>query len=132
MPLRLDARSPDFSASFQTLVAQKRGADEDVDQLVQTIIADVVADGDAALVRYSHKFDRVDLAELGLRVSATDIDAALGVCDPDAVAALKLAHRRIVSFHERQPPADVRFTDELGVELGWRWRPIARWPATSG
>ena len=124
MPLRLDARSPDFSASFGTLVAQRRGADEDVDLLVQTIIADVVADGDAALVRHSSKFDRVDLTELGFRVSTADVDAALGVCDPDAVAALKLAHRRIVSFHERQCPTDVRFTDELGVELGWRWRAI--------
>jgi histidinol dehydrogenase len=124
MPLRLDARSPDFRASFQTLVAQKRGVDEDVDQLVQRIIADVVADGDAALVRYSRKFDRVDLAEIGLRVSTTDIDGALDACDPDAIAALKLAHGRIVSFHERQHPADVRFTDELGVELGWRWRSI--------
>jgi len=124
MPVRLDARSPDFSASFQTLVAQKRGADEDVDQLVQTIIADVIANGDAALVRYSAKFDRVDLAELGLRVSAAEIDAALDACDPEAVAALKLAHGRIVAFHERQHPADQRFTDELGVELGWRWRSI--------
>ncbi|MGO9674068.1 MAG: histidinol dehydrogenase [Methylocella sp.] len=124
MPVRLDARSPDFSASFQTLVALRRGAGEDVDQLVQTIIADVIADGDASLVRYSSKFDRVDLLELGLRVSAADIDAALGACDPEAVAALQLAHSRIVAFHERQHPADERFTDELGVELGWRWRPI--------
>ncbi len=124
MVVRLDSRSPDFGALFQALVAQKRGADENVDQLAQAIIADVVANGDAALFHYSSKFDRVDLAELGLRVSPGDIDAALGVCDLEAVAALRLAHRRIVAFHERQYPADALFTDELGVELGWRWRSI--------
>ena len=124
MPVRLDSRSPDFSASFRTLVALKRGVDDDVDQLAQAIIADVIANGDAALLRYSSKFDRVDLAKLGLRVNAADIDAALGACDPEAVDALRLAHRRIVAFHERQYPTDERFTDELGVELGWRWRSI--------
>ncbi len=124
MPVRLDARSPDFSASFQALVSQKRGTGEDVDRLVQSIISDVILNGDAALFHYSSKFDRVDLAEIGLRVNVADIDAALGASDPDAVAALKLAHRRIVAFHERQRPVDQRFTDELGVELGWRWRSI--------
>ncbi len=29
-----------------------------------------------------------------------------------------------MDFHRRQKPADLRFTDPLGVELGWRWRPI--------
>jgi histidinol dehydrogenase len=124
MPVRLDVRSPDFSASFQTLVALKRGADENVDQLVEAIIADVVAKGDAALVSYSKKFDRIDLHETGLRVGGADIDAALGLCEPEALVALKLAHKRIVAFHERQYPSDEQFTDEIGVELGWRWRSI--------
>lgn len=124
MPVRLDSRSPDFFASFQTLVALKRTTDADVHGRVQAIVADVMAAGDAALVRYSKEFDRVDLSELGLRVSAADIDVSLGLCDPHAVAALKLAHSRIVAFHERQYPTDERFVDDLGVELGWRWRAI--------
>ena len=45
-------------------------------------------------------------------------------CDKTALAALKLAHARVMDFHLRQKPADLRFTDALGVELGWRWRPI--------
>ncbi len=40
------------------------------------------------------------------------------------MAALRLAHARIVSFHERQRPEDLRFTDALGVDLGWRWTAI--------
>ena len=124
MPLRLDARSPDFAASFNTLLAMKREVAEDVDQAVQAIIADVVADGDAALIGYSRKFDRVDLAKLDLRVGGSDIDAAFEHCRPEALDALRFAHARIIAFHERQLPQDLRFTDPLGVELGWRWRPI--------
>ncbi|MGH6853587.1 MAG: histidinol dehydrogenase, partial [Methylocella sp.] len=124
MPLRLDTRSPDFAASFNALLAMKREVSEDVDQAVQAIIADVAAHGDAALISYSRQFDRVDLEKLGLRVGAADVDAAFARCPPDALDALRFAQARIVAFHERQLPQDLRFTDPLGVELGWRWRPI--------
>lgn len=124
MPLRLDTRSPDFSAAFSALLATKREVAEDVDHVAQAIIADVIAKGDEALIAYSLKFDRVDLSRLGLRVDADEVDAALALCSPEAVAALELAHARIVAFHKRQLPDDCLFTDSLGVELGWRWRPI--------
>src|SRR6202040_1064581 len=124
MPLRLDTRSSDFGASFNALLAMKREVAEDVDQAVQAIIADIVAHGDAALIGYSRKFDRVDLEKLGLRVGGADIDAAFEHCPPEALDALRFAHARIIAFHERQLPQNLRFTDPLGVELGWRWRPI--------
>ena len=58
------------------------------------------------------------------RSASAEIDAAIGACEPNALKALELAHARVMDYHQRQKPADVRFTDELGVELGWRWRPI--------
>lgn len=124
MSLWLETRSPDFNASFKALLSVKRESAEDVDHAVQAIIADVVAHGDDALVAYSKKFDRVDLSSLGLRVGAEEVEAALVCCPPKALAALELAHARIVAFHERQLPQDQLFTDLLGVELGWRWRAI--------
>ncbi|HVP99047.1 MAG TPA: histidinol dehydrogenase, partial [Roseiarcus sp.] len=45
-------------------------------------------------------------------------------CEPKALKALEFAHSRIADYHARQKPADVRYVDALGVELGWRWRPI--------
>ncbi|MGO9135756.1 MAG: histidinol dehydrogenase [Methylovirgula sp.] len=124
MAVRLDGQAPDFAASFAALLAMKRETAEDVDQAVQKIIADVVARGDAALLDYSAKFDHVDLAKLGLAVSKAEIAAARAAVPADALAALDLAHQRISIFHERQKPQDEIFTDALGVELGWRWRPI--------
>ena len=124
MPLRLDTRSPDFDASFNALLAMKREVAEDVDQAVSAIIAEVIARGDDAVVAYSRKFDSVDLEKLGLRVNTSEIDAAVELCSAEALDALRFAHSRIVTFHERQLPEDLQFTDELGVELGWRWHAI--------
>jgi histidinol dehydrogenase len=124
MPVKLDKRAKDFEKAFETLLATKREGATDVDQAVQKIIADVVARGDAALVDYSRQFDRVDLAALGLAVSAKDITAAKHAAAPEALAALNFAQQRITAFHEMQRPQDLMFTDPLGVELGWRWQPI--------
>ena len=124
MPLRLDTRDADFADRFAELLAMKREVSEDVDTAARDIIAAVQARGDAALIDLSRKFDRVDLAALGLRVSAAEIDAAFAAAPAEAVEALRLAHARIVAFHERQRPQDLRFTDAAGVELGWRWSAV--------
>lgn len=124
MPLRLDTRNPDFKASFDTLLTMKREAAEDVDRAVQAIIAEVIAKGDAALFAYSQKFDRIDLEKRGLRVGQGEIGAAWESCSAESLEALRFAHARIVAFHERQLPQDERYTDALGVELGWRWLPV--------
>src|SRR5665213_2471250 len=124
MPVHLDSQSADFTQGFAALLATKREAAQDVEQIVRGIIADVRARGDKALVELTMKFDRVDLAKVGLRVSAAEIDAAASACKADALDALQLARDRIDAYHRRQKPADERFTDQLGVELGSRWTAI--------
>jgi histidinol dehydrogenase len=124
MPLRLHSQSPDFSKRFRAFLGVKREAAQDVDTAVRGIIADVRARGDKALIELSAKFDRVDLDKLGLRVSAAEIDDAAAACQGAALKALTLARDRIEAYHRRQKPADERFTDPLGVELGFRWTPI--------
>jgi histidinol dehydrogenase len=124
MPLRLDSRSPDFEPRFRSLLATKREAAQDVEDTVRAIIADVVARGDEALIDITRKFDRVDLTEVGLRVSAEEADAAEKACDPTTLDALALARDRIEAYHRKQKPADTRYTDALGVELGAKWTAI--------
>jgi histidinol dehydrogenase len=125
MPLRLDTRDADFAERFAAFLSTKREAAPDVEQAVRAIIADVVARGDAALIDLTRRFDRVDLSVIGLRVGRDEIAAAAGACDPVALAALKLARERIEAYHRRQLPRDERFSDALGVELGYRWTAIA-------
>jgi len=125
MPLRLDTRDADFADRFSAFLATKREASQDVEQAVRSIIAEVVAHGDRALIELSQKFDRIDLRAVGLRVSAQEIAAAAAACDRAALDALELARERIEAYHRRQVPRDERFTDALGVELGYRWTAIA-------
>ncbi len=113
-----------FGADFAALLSAKREVSEDVDRIVQDIIANVRERGDAALIEYSKKFDRLDLSPSTLAVSIADMDAAVAGADPEIVAALQLAHDRIESHHKRQMPKDDRYTDAIGVELGSRWTAI--------
>ena len=124
MPIRLDSRSADFAARFADFLATKRETSSDVDQAVRAIISDVRQNGDRALIELSRKFDRIDLDQVGLRVSAAELDATTAACDKRALDALKLARDRIEAYHQRQKPTDDRFTDALGVELGHRWSAI--------
>jgi histidinol dehydrogenase len=125
MPIRLDTRSADFGARFHAFLGTKRESSQDVEAAVRAIMADVVARGDAALVELTKKFDRVELDAGSLRVSVAEVDAADAQCDRKALAALRLAHERIEAYHGRQRPQDQRFTDAIGVDLGYRWTPIA-------
>ncbi|HLL26058.1 MAG TPA: histidinol dehydrogenase [Xanthobacteraceae bacterium] len=124
MPIRLNTRDKDFAAQFDRFLAAKREAAEDIDAAVRAIIAEVQKDGDRALIALSRKFDRVDLGKTGMKVSSSDLDAALASIDPATRKALAFAQERIESHHRRQLPVDLHYTDALGVELGHRWTPI--------
>src|SRR6266581_8466039 len=124
MPIRLDAAAPDFAERFRAFLLAKRETAEDVEAKVRAIIADVAKRGDAALIEFSRKFDRVDLETLGLRVDLAEIEAAASRCDREALDALQFARDRIEAYHRRQLPADEHFVDPLGVELSWRWTAI--------
>jgi histidinol dehydrogenase len=124
MTWRLDASAADFEESFAALLATKREAAQDVDDTVRDIIADVAARGDAALIDFSKKFDHIDLAQTGIALTKAEIDAAEARVPKETLEALDLAHARIAAFHERQRPQDLRYKDEAGVELGWRWSAV--------
>ena len=95
-----------------------------MDAAVREIIAQVRRDGDAALIALTQKFDRLDLAQAGIRVSEAEIAAAVAACDADTLEALNLARGRIESHHLRQLPRDDSYTDALGAELGSRWTAV--------
>ncbi|MCV3243881.1 histidinol dehydrogenase [Mesorhizobium sp. ZC-5] len=124
MAITLNQADNDFEARFATFLTTKREVSADVDLAVRQIIDTVRADGDDALRAYSLKFDRADLAELGIAVSREDIERAYEAADAETVEALKFARDRIHAHHRRQRPQDDRYTDPIGVELGSRWTAI--------
>jgi histidinol dehydrogenase len=124
MPLRLSTREPGFEEGFQQLVEAKREAVADVDDAVAAIIEDVARRGDEALIEYTRRFDGVDLAIAGLRLTRDEVAAGAACAPPATVAALRLAAERIEAFHRRQLPPPIDYVDPLGVRLANRWRPI--------
>jgi len=124
MPVRLDRNSADFAQRFAGFLAMKREVSADIESATRAIVDDVAARGDLALIEATRKFDRLDLKPAGLRITSAEIDAAVKACDAGTLDALKFARDRIEVFHRRQLPKDERFTDALGVELGWRWSAI--------
>jgi histidinol dehydrogenase len=124
MPVRLDSSSADFAERFAGFLGAKREVSADIEAATRAIVDDVAARGDIALLEATRKFDRLDLNPEDMRISGGEIDAAMQACDTETLDALKFARDRIEVFHARQLPKDERFTDALGVELGWRWSAI--------
>lgn len=94
MPLRLTTQDPDFERRFADLLAMKREVSEEVNEVVRAIGADVATRGDAAVIDYTSRFDRLHLTAETLRVPLGEIEAALGACDPRTLEALRLAADR--------------------------------------
>jgi histidinol dehydrogenase len=124
MPMQLDSAAPDFERRFTALLGQKREVSEEVTAAAAAIVAEVRRDGDAALIRLSQRFDHVDLGASGIAVTPAERQATLALCPAPALEALRLAKTRIEAYHTRQKPRDERFTDDLGVTLGWRWTAV--------
>jgi histidinol dehydrogenase len=118
---RFDVSDPGFEAAFSAFLSERRGSPAQVDAAVAEIIERVRTEGVAAVLDYSRRFDGAHLTEDQLRVTDAEIEAGAAACAPQVREAIAFAAARIRAYHERQRPADAWFTDEAGVELGWRW-----------
>lgn len=122
MTARLTHNQPDFDSALMALLNSRNVGASDVSSVVKNIIADVQARGDAALIDYTKKFDRVELTSL--RMSDTQIEAAAATCAPDVRAALEVASARIRAYHTAQKPSNHQWVDAQGVTLGWQYAPL--------
>jgi histidinol dehydrogenase len=118
---RFNTQDPGFDADFAAFLDEPRGSPAEVDAAVAEIIERVRVEGLRALLDYARRFDGVELDEESIHVTPDEIAAGAAECLPEVREAIAFAARRIRAYHARQRPADARFTDEAGVELGWRW-----------
>jgi histidinol dehydrogenase len=125
VPLRLDAGDADFEARFQAYLDTGRDDDERVDAAVAEIIARVVKEGDAALLDYTHRFDRLSVTAAGLRIGPDEIGAAVAECPAELLHAIDVAATRIEDFHRRQFPEGYSYEDGVGNRLGLRWTSVS-------
>ncbi|MBU0726253.1 MAG: histidinol dehydrogenase [Alphaproteobacteria bacterium] len=124
MPRRLTITEPGFAQDFAAFLAENRDNGVDVTGVVSDIVKRVRAEGDAAVLEYTQKFDRLTLTPWTMHIPAAEVDAAFAACDAAHIEALKIAAGRIESFHQRQLPEGFAYTDAQGVELGLRWTAV--------
>ncbi len=116
----LATKDAGFEAAFADLLSRAQVSPE-VSGAVREIIGRVRAEGDAALLDYTARFDRLELTAQGLRVTAEELAAAEAQTPKALREALALAARRIETFHLAQMPSDFAYTDDAGITCGLRW-----------
>ncbi|MEI7430370.1 MAG: histidinol dehydrogenase, partial [Betaproteobacteria bacterium] len=116
-----------FTAQLDALLAFESAQDESVDRAVATILADVKARGDAAVVEFTHRFDRLDVQSMAeLELSKEDLQSALDGLPKPQREALEEAARRVRSYHERQPLQSWQYEEADGTLLGQKVTPLDR------
>ena len=120
----LDIDDRGFEAAFDALVSGRRAATADVTAEVAAVVADIRGRGDAAIAEYAARFDGRRVGAAGFRIGGAEIQRSAVRAPARALQALELAASRIEDFHRRQLPEDVAYTDEAGIELGWRWTAV--------
>ena len=121
---RFDASDAGFDTAFRAFLNERRGSPADVDATAAEILDGVRTGGIQAVLDYARRFDKADLTEETIRVTAAEIEEGVAQTPRDVLEAIDFAAKRIRAYHIRQRPEDQAWTDEAGVELGWRWTPL--------
>lgn len=124
---RLDARSEDFAGALDGLLAWDTSEDAELTRTVRSIIERVRSEGDAAVLDFTCRFDRLEAGGLAeLEVSADALAAAHGAIGEAEREALEFAAARIRAYHEHQRSDSWDYRDEHGNRLGQRVTPLDR------
>lgn len=116
---RFNTADANFEASLHELLAFETAQDDSIDTVVADILRDVKKRGDAAVLEYTQRFDRVDaqgMAELELPQSS--LKAALESLPADQRQALQQAADRVRGYHEKQLMSSWTYTEADGTMLG--------------
>ena len=123
----MDTAESSFAVELDSLLAWEARESTDVARVAAEIIAEVRADGDAALIRLSRRLDGVVVDQIAdLELSPDELDRALADLPDADREALETAAARIRAYHERQPQGAFEYTDEYGNVLGSRITPLDR------
>jgi len=124
---RLATLDADFSAKMDALLAFEGAQDEAVERTVVAILANVKARGDAAVVEYSNKFDRLAVSSMAdLELSKSELQKALDGLPAEQRQALEAAAQRVRIYHEKQKLEGWRYTEADGTMLGQMITPLDR------
>jgi histidinol dehydrogenase len=124
---KLSSRSVGFNAELDKLLAFEETADEKLEATVAGILADVRKRGDAAVLEYTRKFDRLPLANAAaMELSRNELRVAFDGLPADQRSALEQAAQRVTDYHKKQVQSSWNYTDDDGTMLGQQVTPLDR------
>ncbi|HEX8962102.1 MAG TPA: histidinol dehydrogenase, partial [Rhodocyclaceae bacterium] len=127
MMRRLSTRDPEFLATLDALLAFDNSTDEAIERTVAEILANVRTLGDAAVLDYTSRFDKLPATSMAqLELSRDVLAAAFDGLPADQKAALEQAAARVRSYHERQKAESWEYTETDGTRLGQKVTPLDR------
>ena len=112
------------SKTFDNLVNRDDKGKRRIQEKVANILKSVRAEGDNALIKFTSRFDKVDLRRRDLRVTEAEISGAYQDIKPEIVNTLKKIIRNTDKFYRNQMPRSWTIRHESGVELGEKFEPI--------
>ncbi|OUR73464.1 histidinol dehydrogenase [Methylophaga sp. 41_12_T18] len=116
---QLTTADDDFQAQLEALLAWDAASDETVTETVKDILKQVKGKGDAAVLDYSRRFDRIEADTLAeLEISLERAQHALETIPAEQRAALQAAADRVRSYHEHQKQESWTYTEADGTVLG--------------
>ncbi len=118
------ANSKEYKKAVLKLVNRIEHGPTDVADTVDKIIQDVRGKGDAALLRYTKKFDKADYTTRTMKVSKREIDKCFKLADRSVINSLEVSADRIRKFHARQKEKSWTVNTK-GSRLGQLIRPLA-------
>ncbi|UYZ83873.1 histidinol dehydrogenase [Entomomonas sp. E2T0] len=124
---RLSYNQADFSKQMNDLLSWESVSDDTVNGRVLEIISEVRKRGDAAVVEYTQKFDRVSAKSMAeLTFDRERIQQSLARINPEQRKSLELAAERVRLYHEHQKQDSWRYTEADGTVLGQKITPLDR------
>ncbi|MDE0184744.1 MAG: histidinol dehydrogenase [Candidatus Poribacteria bacterium] len=121
-----EAHTEEAQEFINRLNLRGRLDDEVILKTVRRILQDVRKNGDAAVIKYTRKFDAPRIAVKDLRVKAKEFDDAQSHVDREFIDAVRLARQNIERFHRKQLRNSWFTAEENGVLLGHMIRPLKR------
>ena len=124
---QLSSSAADFDAELDRLLAFEETADEKLEATVASILADVKRRGDAALLEYTRKFDRLEVpCAAALELPQAELRAAFDGLPAEQRAALEQAAQRVTEYHRKQVQNSWSYTEADGTLLGQQVTPLDR------
>ncbi len=124
---RLDTTAPDFWTALEQLLAWEGVSDDQVNATVREILRAVKQRGDAAVIEYTNRFDRMQARSMAeLEIPRARLEAALERITPEQRQALELSAARVRAYHEHQKVDSWSYTEADGTLLGQQVTPLDR------